>query len=412
MPNDLGRGFPRHPAPQVVCASPTAPPRRFRLRMPPTGQMLRIGIGALLVLLAGLFLHDRFGRIEASQAMLHGIAQSLRAPIDGTLTVPGMGLPAIGSILEPAVPYASVINPRAEDRPLREATTQLRMAEAERDALRARIAALTAEMNAAERQAGAFRHARAGTLDARVAEAENALAAADARLREAETALRRGQMLAQAGVVAGAALDQTRRAQQVATSDRQAAANRLAALRTELNAASGGVFASDNANDRSASQQARDRLGLMAAELNQQLAGHEARIAGLADQRRAEEARFAQAREAPLHVGAQARLLRQLAQPGEHVRQGQEIAQFVDCANPVVTAQVDGRVFRSLRLGQPAQFQAAGESAWQHGNVAALMAPAATAERGTPLFEVIMRLDPHGPAARGCETARLGRLSF
>lgn len=407
MPDDLGRGFTQQPAPQVVYASPTTP----RPRLPPPGRMIRIGIGALLVLLAGLFLHDRFGRLEASQALLHGTPQALRAPIDGTLSVPGIGLPAIGSILEPAVPYAAIINPRAEDRSLRETIAQLRMAEAEREALRARIAALEGEMAAAERQAGAFRHARSGTLDARVAEAEHALAAADARLREAEAALRRGQALAQAGVVAGAALDQARRAQQVAASDRQAAANRLAALRTELNAARGGVFASDNASDRSASQQVRDRLSLMAAELAHQLTAQEARIAALAEQRLAEEARYARAREAPLHVGAQARLVRQLAQPGEHVRQGQEIAQFVDCANPVVTAQVDARIFRSLRLGQPAQFQAAGESAWQRGSIAALL-PGQVSERAQPAFEVIVRLDPHGPAAQGCETARLGRLSF
>ncbi|MCB4822432.1 HlyD family secretion protein [Roseicella aerolata] len=408
MPDDLRLHPPRMAGQNTTTvAGPEDGKRRHGLR-----RLLRGALGLGLIALAGFFLHDRFYRLEAAHAVMAGAPMVLRAPLGGVLEAPAGPAPRIGDILPAGTPFAILRNPRVDDSRRAELMAQLATAEAERIALDHRAAHAAAELAEADRHAALFQQTRTATLRARLAEVESAALAAEARLQEAEQALRRSQSLHATGNAPAAALDQATRAAAVARAERQAAVERRAVLMAELEAAGQGVFASEAATDRSATQQFRDRLRAAAAELEAQRLEREARLAALRAQLQEEAGRLERLRQAELSLPVAARLLHLAARPGEQVLPGQEVAVLAECGRPEVTAAVEAHVFRGLRLGQAARFRPAGEDAALPGEVAALRAEPGRAEGGLPRFEVLVRLSPESGHAAACESGRLGRLSF
>jgi biotin carboxyl carrier protein len=384
--------------------------RSLRARLPSAGHLFRIAIGLAFVGVGALFLHDRFLATEVRQAVLTGAAVTLRAPIEGVLEMP-IGTES-GQLLNAGSVLAVVRNPRADTARLADLARQRRLAEAELATLARRHAEAVAAQDAAGRRAEAFVVARNEMLAARLQETDSVEAAAAQRAQETAAALRRAGTLAASGVQAQATLDTARRAAAAAEADLRAAADRRRSMAAERNAALAGVLASDPANDRSASAQAEERMRLLAGDLAAQADEARARLAALISQEEAETARLALLREAVVTVPMQARLIRRLAQPGEQIRPGQDLALLADCAQPEVTGSAEPRVFARLAPGYPVRFRAEGESHWREGNVVTLHAEPPAADGSGGRFQVVARLAPRVDGMGTCEAGRLGRLVF
>jgi multidrug resistance efflux pump len=392
-------------------SSPTAPitaPPKPPARLPSAGRLFRPALGAALVVAALVFLQDRFLTMEARHAVLDGAPLTLRSPVEGAVDTL-VALPP-GSVVEAGTPLAVVRNELLDASRIGDLDRLRRIAEAEASGLSRRLEHARAELLQAGANAAAYAAARAEMIEARLREAHSAHEAALARRAEAAVALRRVESLAASGVQSLATLDAARRAAQVAEADLRAAADRRDVVAAEQAAIAAGVLASDTSHDRSASQLSEERLRLLAEELA--AARHEAttRAVALGAQLAEETTRHARLQEATLAAPGRARVVRRLAQPGEHVAAGQGVLLLSDCAQPEVVALVEPRVFRQLIQGRPALFHVAGEDTPREGRIAALRAEPAGADGAGGRLEVVVALQPGDDTA--CDSGRLGRLSF
>ena len=407
----LPDGFrPSDTAPIGSSQSVRPPLLLMRDRLPSPGRILRIVFGVLFISIGGIFLQDRFLATEVRLAVLSGTLITSRTPIEGVLAItPGA---AAGLILPAGSRLGEVRNPRVDSTRLSDLSRQRRLAEAERETLTRRAAETAQAVSIATGRAEAFSAARREMLTARVLEMEANEAAAASSAQEAGATLRRTTMLTASGVQARVALDTAHRNAAVADAVLRAAGDRRRSALAERDAALSGVFASDTANDRSTSAQTEDRLRLLVTDLVAQRDEIAARVAALRMQEEAEETRIALLREAHLTIPMQARLVRWLAQPGEQMRAGQDIALLADCGQPEVTGGVEPRVLARLTPGDPVRFRAEGEGLWQAGHVTALHAEAPAADGSGGRYRVVAQLAPRPDGQLTCETGRLGRLVF
>jgi biotin carboxyl carrier protein len=389
-------------------STPTTAPPQVPARLPSAGRLFRLTLGAALVVAALVFLQDRFLTMEARHAVLDGAPLTLRSPVEGMVDTL-VALPP-GSVVEAGTLLALIRNDRLDSSRIGDLDRLRRIAEAEAHGLARRLEHARAELLQAGNNAAAYAAARTEIIEARLREAHSAHEAAAARRAEAAVALRRAESLAAAGVQSLATLDAARRAAQVAEAELRATADRRDVVLAEKAAIADGVLASDTSHDRSASQLAEERLRLLAEQLD--AAHHEAttRAAVLAAQLAEEAVRHARMREATLAAPGRARVVRRLAQPGEHVATGQGVLLLSDCAQPEVVALVEPRVFRQLVQGRPALFRGAGDETPREGRIAALRAEPARADGAGGRLEVVVALQPGDVAA--CDSGRLGRLSF
>jgi multidrug resistance efflux pump len=391
-------------------SAPTTAPPKAPARLPSAGRLFRLALGAALVVAALVFLQDRFLTMEARHAVLDGAPVTLRSPIEGVLEeVAPVGA---GTVMPAGTVLGRLRNPRLDEGRLGDLTRYHRQAEAEATALGRRLDRVELELEQAGTHAAAFAAARSAMMQARLKESDSQLAAAAAREAEALAALRRTESLAATGTQTAAALDAARRAAQVARAELQAAADRKDAMAVETRAVLAGVFASDTANDRSASQISQERLRLLATDLAAMRDEALARAAALARQIAEESPRLDRLRETTLVALSRARLIRRLAQPGEHVGPGQGVLLLADCAQPEVTAAVEPRVFRGLVQGAPAVFLPAGGGDPRHGSITALRATPAAADGSGGRLEVVVALNAEPSDTAACASSRLGRLAF
>lgn len=395
------------PSPPTDHGPPLAapPPKPTEQKRGPWGRISRAGLGLAALLVAGYFVHDRFFALGSTNAVLSATPLALRAPIDGVLAL--RDIPP-GRLLEANTEIGSLRNDRLDTSRLNDLSGQIINAEQEADLLRQRIT--NAEHEAAETlvQANAFQKAKVEQIQARLDESEARIRSAQARLREAEGVRGRNEQLLRAGVATVAAIEQSQRGLSVAKGELDAALQQRQALRAELDAASQGVFTGETSTNRSASQQRYDVLRAQQRELSAQYNDRQARLDALRNQLIFERTQIARRTAAQLTVPVRSRLIRVQAQSGEFVRQGQEVATLIDCTRPLVTAEVSDRIFRSLRLGMPGSFTAAGGGGEYRGTIVQLDSPLTSQAIGGGYRASMLvndRLD-------GCETGRSGRVSF
>ncbi len=370
------------------------------------GRLLRAGF-ALAVLGTTLhFIHDRFFVTASDVAIMAGRTIVLRAPIDGRVV---MSPWSHGQNFAEGHVVAQVVNDRADTQRLDELQTALATVEGEIPALEQRAAGTAGLLNSAILSAEAFRRIRLDQLRPRIAEAEAVARAAAARLKEAEAAAARGEALQRGGYTSAAAVDVLRRDLAVARDGLRAATERRTALLAEQEGASLGVYATDNATDRSISQQTTDRLTLTLVEVDAMLAERRARRAAIQQQLDAERQRVGLLREAPLRAPIGMVLVQLLAQPGEFVRPGQDVARFASCGERLVRTEVEERVFRTLAIGQRASFRPAGAPAKLPGEIVELVPT--SLQPGAPRMrpQAVVQL---GGSEGVCETGRSGAVRF
>ncbi|RVT91906.1 HlyD family efflux transporter periplasmic adaptor subunit [Rhodovarius crocodyli] len=387
--------------PLKVEAPAASPPRQGV-----TGRLLRILFAAGVFGTTAYFIHDRFFVVSARTAVLVGGSTTLRAPIDGQLH---MAAHQPGALMEEGTLLGRVVKERVDTRRLAELQAGVAALEGDVRALEARAQGTRALAGAASRTAEAFRRTRMDQIRARVAESAAQVAAAEAKLREATAAASRGQQLVRQGFATQASMDVLARDLQVAQDQLRAAQEQRNAQLAEQRGAENGIFATDNATDRSISQQTEDRLALSLVEVEALLAERQARLAALRGQEAAEARLVALNQQAELRVNGRATIARLLARPGEYLRAGQDIARLTDCGATTLTAELEERDYRAVRLGQPAWFQPAGSSERLEARVIQLtpisLAPGEARTRPQAILRMVQETDT-------CETGRMGTVRF
>lgn len=388
-----------------------APTRKAPPSPPPAagdvmGRALRILFALGVVSTTAWFIYDRFFVLSTSTAVLAGRSVTLRSPIEGQLDMPPR-LP--GEQLTEGMLFATVINERADTRRLAELRSTVATLEGELQALEHRSSGTGGLLQSATGTAEAFRQTRSDQLRARLAEAEAIFRQAEARLREATTAATRGQSLVRQGFTTQAAMDVLRRDLDVARDTLRAAAERRDSLMVEQSGAAAGIFATDNATDRSVSQQTMDRLMLTLVEVDAMLAERRARLPSLREQLATEERLLGLNRDAGIRMPSTGIITRVLVQPGEYVRPGQEVARLVACGDPLLTAELEERTFRRIQLGQQAEFRPNGSRQLLRGEVIQLMPISLTPGEARTRPQVLLRI---ASEAGNCETGRMGELRF
>ncbi|HEY8612168.1 MAG TPA: HlyD family efflux transporter periplasmic adaptor subunit [Roseomonas sp.] len=411
VPEPGRQAEPEESGPKVFAApppSPPSPPKLAEEKRGLSGRVSRIALGLAALAVAGYFVWDRFFALGSTNAVLSGTPLALRAPIDGELRL--NPIPP-GTILEERAAIGTIVNTRLDTSRVNDIVAQVAAAEQEIDLIRRRIADAEQEATDALAQASSFQKARVEQIDARLDESEARIRNTQARLREAEGISGRNEQLLRSGVATVAAVEQARRGLEVARGELEVALRQRQAIRVELDAAARGIFTGETGTNRSASQQQYDRMRQQQRELSAQFADRQARLDFLRGQLMTERSQIARRSNAQLEVLVRSRLIRVQAQSGEFVRQGQEVANLIDCTRPLVTVEVSDRIFRSLRMGLSGTFVPAGGGQPYQGSIVELQAPLSNQSGQGGQYRAIMQVNEPSFAAE-CQTGRAGRVSF
>jgi len=380
-------------------------------------RVLKSLIGLVVVVVAGWMPVRALLETTSTEAVINARLITLRAPIEGQIGP--LAAVTAGSEVQPGAALVSIVNPRAERGRLDDLRRLVEELESEIKLLIVRRADLAALHQDLAGQTHAFRAARIGQLEARVAELESESAAAEARREEAQQALARARALDGAGTGTKVVLERARRDATVAVQTLAALGHRRTALEVELSALRNGIYVGDSYNDRPQSVQRADDMALRQSEFSADIDHRRARLAILRVEFFGEKDRYAERAAVNLVSPVRASIWEVMTAPGESVVRGQDLMRLLDCSGLVVTATVGETAYNRLRIGDPARFRFRGETADYQGRIIGLTgvatAPANLAIQPSALakepYRVTVALSELAkPSA--CNIGRTGRVTF
>jgi multidrug resistance efflux pump len=350
------------------------------------------------------------------EAIVNARIETIRAPIEGIVQAPSEKTTNWSATTAP--PKLVVSNPYADRSRLDELRRDLITLESQEEMLGRQSQLTETALDAIGLQAEKYRAGRLKLIDARLARQTAELQAMSAKTAETTASKRRSDHLQQTGFISGADSDRAQYEWSAATSAEAAAQKRFEETKVEHDAVADGVFIGDSYNDAPSSIQRETELKMKKGELDAQLAGVRTQIKHMADQISEEEARYRLRSEATVALPSKGRVWEILVGPGEYVNKGQDLMRVLDCSNPIVSANVDERVYNRLEVGGPAMFRPLEDGKTYHGIVVNLTgaagAPANFAIppinlRKSP-FHVTIAMDDMGEA--GCSIGRTGTVTF
>jgi hypothetical protein len=108
-----------------------------------------------------------------------------------------------------------------------------------------------------------------------------------------------------------------------------------------------------------------------------------------------------------------------LTGPGEHVNKGQDLMRVLNCAHPIVSANVDEGVYNRLKVGAPAEFRPSQGGGKIYAATIVNLTGAAAASANLAIPPVAMRKSPfyvtvavEGMSDGGCSVGRTGTVTF
>lgn len=384
---------------------------------PHRGRLLKVGLGALLVLAVGWLPVRALLQTTSTEAVVNARLVTLRAPIEGEIAA-GTTV-GVGAQIGPGMAVMKIVNRRAERGRLDDLNRLISRLESERGALTARRDDLEAMHKDLSTQTRAFMDGRLRQLEARTAELTAEIAAAAANRQEAERALARATPLAESQTITNATFEKIKRDVTVATETHAALRHRLAGVEVEASSLRNGVFIGDSYNDRPRSSQRADEVAQRLSETNADLREREAQLTNLRAELADETKRHAELAAADLTVPVRGSVWEVMTAPGETVVRGQELMRLLDCSGVVVTATVGETAYNRLRVGDPARFRLRGESRDHQGRIIGLTgvaaAPANLAIQPSALakepYRVVVAL-PDLATPGQCDIGRTGRVTF
>jgi biotin carboxyl carrier protein len=379
-------------------------------------RFLKVALGIGLVVAFGWAPLRAMLATTSVEAIVNARIETIRAPIEGIVQAPAEKNANWSATASP--PKLTINNPYADRSRLDELRRDLNTLESQQETLGRQSQLAQTALDTISLQAEKYRAGRLKLIDARLARQTAELQATSAKTSQTTASKRRSDHLQQTGFISGADSDRVQYEWNAATSAEAAAQKRLEETKVEHDAVADGVFIGDSYNDAPSSIQRETELRMKKGELDVQLAGLRTQIAHITDQISAEEARVALRSEATVALPSIGRVWEMLVGPGEFVNEGQDLMRVLDCSHPIVSANVDERVYNRLEVGSPATFRPLQDGKTYHGTVINLTgaagAPANFAIapinlRKSP-FYVTIAVDDMGAA--GCSIGRTGTVSF
>lgn len=392
--------------------------RAATLVAPYRSRLVKVGMGALLVIAVGWLPVRALLQTTSTEAVVNARLITLRAPIEGEIGT-GVGTTAVGTQIAPGAAVMKIVNRRAERGRLDDLHRLINRIESERAGLITRRDDLTAMHKDLSEQTHAFMNGRLRQLQARSAELTSEIAAAAANRDEAERALARATPLVESKTITNATFEKTKRDVTVATETHAALRHRLAGIDVEAASLRDGVFIGDSYNDRPRSSQRADEVAQRLSEVSADLREREAQLTNLRTELSDETKRYGELATAELSAPVRGSVWEVLTAPGETVVRGQELVRLLDCSGVVVTATVGETAYNRLRIGDPARFRLRGESRDHDGRIIGLTgvaaAPANLAIQPSALAKEPYRVTvalPGFATAGQCDIGRTGRVTF
>jgi len=291
------------------------------------------------------------------------------------------------------------------------------------DAIEAEIATLQAQIRDLQVRTDKNRVARIDELNSKLAEANANLGAAQAKEAAANTVLERQKKLYSIGYTVKLSVEAADKTADAAKLDRTAAEKQIATLQVQLSAARDGTFLQDAYNDAAYSQQRADQLRLRVADLQaeSQQQNHLLKLLeGDARQINASD-RSAAPNPSVAILSPASGIVWSVANSGQYVRAGDEIARVIDCSQLSANATVSAREYAAVRDGDRALFrQEDQEQPWK-GTVAWAGVPESNDSASIPAmlapgpnnsqYRIIVALDDVSNATN-CPAGKFGRVVF
>jgi multidrug resistance efflux pump len=410
----LERSFPPASDDVAVDEAPSAK-KRFASAVA-TRRFAKVALGVGLVVAFGWAPLRAMLSTTSVEAIVNARIETIRAPIEGIVQASAeknLNWSSTG-----APPKLTINNPYADRSRLDELRRDLNTLESQQETLQRQSQLAQTALDTISLQAEKYRTGRLKLIDARLARQTAELEATSAKTSQTTASKRRSDHLQQTGFISGADSDRVQYEWNAATSAEAAAQKRIEETKVEHDAVADGVFIGDSYNDAPSSIQRETELKMKKGELDAQLAGVRTQITHITDQISAEEARVGLRSEATVALPSMGRVWEMLVGPGEFVNKGQDLMRVLDCSHPIVSANVDERVYNRLEVGSPATFRPLQDGKTYRGTVINLTgaagAPANFAIapinlRKSP-FYVTIAMDDMGEA--GCSIGRTGTVTF
>lgn len=407
-----------HPSrPLEVPTAPPPAPTEPATRIPLANRRsFRLGLGLVIIALAGLVLVPRVVSYAAEDAVVQGRTALLQTPIEGLVREISI---TPGQEIAQGTPIAVVENPRLDRSFLNELIT-------ERNYLRRRVETLQAqatglmelrddlEARRTEVAAGAAR-----ILDKEIAAEEAQLAAARARLQAADAELARQTKLSDAGHTTARNLEAARAERDSLTARISELTARLELLAEERRQATRGIFMADGRFGAPYSEIRRDEIAITLLDLHARREQERNRIAQIDRQIGAERTRLDSVAAARVEAPFDGVVWKLLAPAGSEVVIGSEVAQVLDCTSTFIEILVSENRFERVAVGDPIRYRLIGTDTFRTGQVTALrggmvatedrsLAATLDAGRGQS-FRVWAALDPADAAVDGAAFCNVGR---
>ncbi len=378
-------------------------------------RFLKIALGVGLVLAFGWAPLRAMLATTSVEAIVNAHIETLRSPIEGIVQAPSEKTASWSST---APPKLVVVDPYADRSRLDELRRALNTLESQKQTLEQDSQLTQTALEAIDVQAEKYRVGRLKLIESRLAAQTAELQAASAKTAQVTAAKGRSDHLQRTGDISGAESDRVQYEWSAATSAEVAARKRLEETQVEHDAVADGVFVGDSYNDSPSSAQRQTELRLKKGELDAEFAAVRDQIQHLGDQISREEARYRLRSEATVGLPTKGRVWEMLVGPGEYVNKGQDLLRLLDCSHPIVSANVDERVYNRLEVGSPATFKPLEDGKTYHGTVINLTGAAGApgnfavppiTMRKSP-FYLTIAMDDMGEA--GCSIGRTGTVTF
>ena len=388
--------------------------KRFALSVA-VRRFLKIAVGIALVVAFGWTPLRAMLATTSVEAIVNARIDTIRAPIEGIVQAPAGKNANWSSTAAP--PKLVITNPYADRSRLDELRRDLNTLEAQEETLQRQSQLTQTALDTISLQAEKYRAGRLKLIDARLARQTAELQATSAKTSQTTASKVRSDHLQQTGFISGADSDRVNYEFNAATSAEAAAQKRLEETKVEHDAVADGVFIGDSYNDAPSSIQRETELKMKKGELDAQLAGVRTQITHIKDQITEEEARYRLRSEAMVALPSKGRVWEMLVGPGEFVNKGQDLLRVLDCSSPIVSANVDERVYNRLEVGSPATFRSQDGRTYRGTIINLTGAAGAPANfaiapinlRKSP-FYVTIAMDDMGEA--GCSIGRTGTVAF
>lgn len=330
-------------------------------------RLLKIAIAAAILGAGAAASLSGHGRIASNNAVISTNLVSLRAPIEGIVS----GLPKrVGTMVARGALIAHIEDLRINDQHLVDLREQQTRVEAELKGAEANRAALVNLQAELVRRDALHTKVNGERLASLVDEAEKTTAALAIKQAQAQNDVERRLPLEASGIVAKAEMHRLRSALEGARQEVAAQAARLAALRTEAEAAAQGVLTgTTGGTDKSYSAQRADQITIELSSLNKSIAALTAEASETKSRLAAEQHRFDLLRSADIVAPSAGMIWKLGAADGERLGVGDMAADIVDCNAPFLLVAIPQERFSDVEVGGAAQFRLSGERTERTGVV-------------------------------------------